>query len=79
MSEGVSLLQHLPLPVKAPPTFRAAAASPGPASAQVALGQFHFFGARGIAHSYAEALRWYEKAVEQGDGNAMGHLPHLSY
>jgi len=79
MSEGVSLLQHLPLPVKAPPTFRAAAASPGPASAQVALGQFHFFGARGIAHSYAEALRWYEKAVEQGDGNAMGHLPPLSY
>lgn len=52
-------------------------AARGDASAQVALGQLHYFGARGLEQDYGEALRWYEKAGEQGDGNALGHMGNM--
>jgi len=52
-------------------------AARGDAAAQVALGQLYYFGARGIEQNYAEALRWYELAAEQGDANALGHIGNM--
>uniref|UniRef100_A0A7S4UA39 Uncharacterized protein n=1 Tax=Guillardia theta TaxID=55529 RepID=A0A7S4UA39_GUITH len=52
-------------------------AARGDAAAQVALGQLYYFGARGIEQNYAEALRWYELAAEQGDPNALGHIGNM--
>ena len=52
-------------------------AARGDPSAQVALGQLYYFGARGLEQNYAEALKWYLLAAEQGDGNAMGHIGNM--
>ena len=43
----------------------------------MALGQLYYYGARGVEQSYAEALKWYLLAAEQGDGNAMGHIGNM--
>ena len=57
--------------------YYAYSAERGDAAAQVALGQLHFMGARGLKQDYAEAFRWYSRAAEQGDANAMGHLGNM--
>jgi SEL1 protein len=57
--------------------YYAYSAERGDSSAQVALGQLHFMGARGLQQDYAEAFRWYLRAAEQGDSNAMGHLGNM--
>jgi SEL1 protein len=57
--------------------YYAYSADRGDAAAQVALGQLHFMGARGLQQDYAEAFRWYARAAEQGDANAMGHLGNM--
>ena len=57
--------------------YYAYSAERGDAAAQVALGQLHFMGARGLPQDYSEAFRWYIRAAEQGDANAMGHLGNM--
>lgn len=51
-------------------TYQARAAEGNVASAQTKLGDFYFDGKGGLKQNYAEALRWYGKAAEQGDSTA---------
>jgi TPR repeat protein len=46
-------------------------AEAGDAVSQVALGVYYDVGAEGAPKDYAEALKWYRKAAEQGDGNGL--------
>lgn len=46
----------------------------GDPAAQVAMGQFTLYGARGVAQDPAAAADYFRQAAEAGDTNAMAHL-----
>ena len=52
-------------------------AEKGDASAQIALGQLHYYGARGVELDYAQALRYFTTAFEQGQNGAVGNIGHM--
>lgn len=49
-------------------------ADKGDIQAQVALGQIHFQGARGVERDHKKALYYFQKAAESGNSNAMAYL-----
>ncbi len=53
------------------------AAQQGDAGAQLALGQLHFYGARGVTQDTAKAAQFFRLAADQGDASAMTNLGHM--
>ena len=51
------------------------AANQGDSDAQVKLGLAYYHG-RGVAQNFAEAVRWYKKAADQGDGKHEDETVH---
>lgn len=49
-------------------------ADKGDIQAQVALGQIHFQGARGVERDHKKALYYFQKAADSGNSNAMAYL-----
>ena len=53
------------------------AAEDGDVKAQTMLGIMHAVGGKGVRHSYKDAVKWLEKAADQGDPRATGWLGNL--
>lgn len=52
-------------------------AESGDVGAQVAMGQLHYFGARGVEQNHERAARYFRAAAEQGDPAAMTNLANM--
>ena len=49
-------------------------AKTGNVNAQYTLGGYYFLGSNGVEQSYSKAAYWWEKAAEQGHGDAQFNI-----